>query len=714
MKKILAVFRRDMKSILRNPIALIITSGVCIIPALYAWVNIKACWDPYGNTGSMKVAVVNNDLGAEFQDKHLNVGNQIIDELKDNDVLDWQFVSSKEADMGVVDGTYFATIEIPEDFTEDLTSIATSNEKKPQITYKLDTKANPVAGKISGVAEETLVNQITTEFISTVNSTVFEKVDSYVNKVNKNDIIDMKHKFVSVSKNIDTIINILKDINTNSKELTNYIAEMEKVIPNISDGLSTYNNNKDQSNQLLSGVEGVLNNSINTLKTDLNSINSNVEKNAQLLQGINSGMQKSSISNYLHQADTSIDATNKLINACVSFLETINNIEPNEQIANLIASFKSNQQALEQSQTKIKNELNNISSGADANINQIKDISNELKNTQNKIAALITQYNSSTANTLDSVKSQLVAASNDANTLLKTFGGVDEPIDQILKTGQQANGTLYKISGDLADQLSEYKDEIVHIGQELDKVDDNDISRILAIFQNNPKFIGEFISDVFAVKEVSVYPIPNYGSAMAPIYSVLALWVGGLVLTSIFKTRVPKFEGSDEISVRQKYYGKMMTFVFFGFIQGLIISLGNIFLLDVYTVSPFLMVLFATLSSAVFTLIIYTNVSLLGDFGKAVNIVFMIIQLAGCGGSYPIEVDPLIFRILQPLFPFTYAVGGFRESIAGPLASSVALDFIMLFIFAVIYIILGFVFKPKLQSHVKRFERKFEESGLGE
>jgi len=201
---------------------------------------------------------------------------------------------------------------------------------------------------------------------------------------------------------------------------------------------------------------------------------------------------------------------------------------------------------------------------------------------------------------------------------------------------------------------------------------------------------------------------------MAPVYSVLAIWVGGVMLTSVLKTEAPKFEGSENLTIRHKYFGKMIIFITLAIIQGIIIALGNIFLLKVYSVNPFLMVIFSILSAITFSIIIFTNVSLLGSVGKAINIVFMIIQLAGCGGSYPIQLDPLIFRILQPLFPFTYSVGGFREAIAGPLSSSVVLDIVMLLLFCILYIILGFVFKPRLHSTVKRFEKKFHESGIGE
>ena len=174
---ILKVFKRDVKAIIKNPIALLIIGGICFIPSLYAWVNIAACWDPYENTSSVPIAVVNNDKGASFNGKEMNIGNEVIDELKNNHAIGWKFVDTKKADRGLIDGTYYAMIEIPEDFSEDLTSVLSENPTKPEIIYKVNTKANPVAGKITGVAQSTLVNQITSNFITTVNETAFSSLN---------------------------------------------------------------------------------------------------------------------------------------------------------------------------------------------------------------------------------------------------------------------------------------------------------------------------------------------------------------------------------------------------------------------------------------------------------------------------------------------------------------------------------------------------------
>ncbi|MDY4949959.1 MAG: YhgE/Pip domain-containing protein, partial [Clostridium cadaveris] len=151
-----------------------------------------------------------------------------------------------------------------------------------------------------------------------------------------------------------------------------------------------------------------------------------------------------------------------------------------------------------------------------------------------------------------------------------------------------------------------------------------------------------------------------------------------------------------------------------GMLQGLIVSIGDIFLLHVYTVNSFLLVMISVIIGLAFSTIVYTLMSVFGNLGKVAAIILMVVQLAGSGGTYPIQVDPLIFRIFQPFFPFTYAIGGYREAIAGPLSSKVALDIVVLLSYVMIFILIGFFLKKPLYSKIKYFEESFEESGVGE
>lgn len=716
MKNIIKVFKRDLKSIVKNPIALIIVAGVCVIPALYAWVNIKACWDPYGNTSTMPIAVVNNDKGSVVLGEEINVGQEVVEELKQNNNIGWKFVNKENADAGVVDGTYFASIEIPESFSEDLVSITTDKANKAEIIYKLDTKANPVAGKIAGVAEETLIDQITTNFIETVNKKAFEKIDGYQEKVDKNrvDIIKLKDLIITTSKGIDSVINVLDGVNSNAGNLNNYLKEVKSTLPLLTSGISSGESVIQNAQNLIKTTTDSFSNSIYILNQNLNQTKISVDRIISILDTISSTNSTVEVNSQLGDIKNILTSIKDSTDSNINYLEAINEETPNEAIAQNISDMKVLQSNISEQETLVESIWNNYSSGNKENEEVINKLKENLKQISKNIEKLQNNFEDTTVPILNDINNNLVDATKKAYELLDDSQKSVNGITNLLNTAEQGSGLATKVSSDLLEQLEYYKDDIKSLGEKLSKINDEDLNGILAILQSNPDMISNFISDPFNIKEVSVYSVPNYGSAMTPIYSVLALWVGGLILTSILKTEAPKIDWGNEINIREKHFGKMFTFILLASIQGVIIALGNIFLLKVYSVSPILMVIFSIVSSITFSIIIFTNVSLLGDVGKAINIVLMILQLAGCGGSYPIQVDPLIFRILQPFFPFTYAVGGFREAIAGPLVSSVILDISILLLFSILYVILGFVFKPKLKSVVKKFELKFHESGIGE
>ncbi|SHI64335.1 putative membrane protein [Clostridium cavendishii DSM 21758] len=716
MKKLMKVFRSDLISIVKNPIALIIVMGICAIPALYAWVNIKACWDPYGTTSNIPIAVVNNDKGITIAGKEVNVGADVVKKLKDNKKVGWKFVSEQEADMGVRDGTYFATIEIPESFSKDLSSITANNSKKAEIIYKVDTKANPVASKITGVAEGTLIDEITSNFVQTVNKEALEKVKSYKEDMNKNrdDIIKLKNALIRAGRDMDTIISVLENVNANSKNLNVYLTEVKNTIPALTSGMTVQEGTIKSTENLIQNTNNNLNSTFKSFKQSLEEIKVSIDKIVTILDTIQVSNNSSQISSSLNAVSNNINSANNNINSNLEYLETMNKTKETPEVSQTIVNLKNLQDKLNEQNKVVTEKANETDKGnipSQAVINQLKE---NLKKISNNSTNLISAVEKNTMPVLNDISKNLVNATKDAAKLLKTSQIAVDGINTLISSSADGSKLAADVSGEILEQLNQYKDEIKYIGDQLSKVDDNDLDTIIAILKSNPDLIGEFIANPFTIKEVKVYEVPNYGSSMAPIYSVLALWVGGLILTSVLKTESVKFKKDETLTIRHKYFGKMLTFIFLAIIQGVIIALGNIFLLKIYCVNPFLMVVFAILSSITFATIIFTNVSLLGNLGKAINIILMIVQLAGCGGSYPIQVDPLIFRILQPIFPFSYAVGGFREAIAGPLVSSVVLDIVMLTAFFILYIIIGFTFKPRLHSIVKRFEKKFNQSGIGE
>ncbi|MDM8129256.1 YhgE/Pip domain-containing protein, partial [Paraclostridium benzoelyticum] len=310
MRDSIKIFKRDMKNLIKNPIALIIVIGLCIIPSLYAWINIKACWNPYENTSNIPIAIVNKDKGATLDGKRLNVGNDVITELRKNKSIGWKFVNEKKANAGVLDGTYYAMIELPSDFTKDLTSVTSGNPTKPTIIYKVDTKSNPVAGKITEVAEETLVNQINSNFIATVNKTVFSALNIYGKDINENKdkILKLKKAIIELDEHMDAVNFALESVNGNSENLATYLKDIQSTLPQVTTGIDAVSDSNMNASKNLSNIKNNLNDSLNGVKSTLNQINNQNNQIKDIVNRLNnsSSDSKEIVSSSISQLESQI------------------------------------------------------------------------------------------------------------------------------------------------------------------------------------------------------------------------------------------------------------------------------------------------------------------------------------------------------------------------------------------------------------------------
>ncbi len=715
MKKGILVFKRDMKNLAKNPVALIIIIGVCLLPSLYAWVNIKACWNPYENTSTVPIAIVNNDKGATLDGKKLNVGNDVISELRKNKKIGWKFVSSEKGNMGVMDGTYYAMIEIPSNFTKDLTSVTTGKPKKPTIIYKVNTKANPVAGKITEVAEETLVNQINANFIATVNKTVFSELNTYGKDVedSKDKIIELKKAIIALDEHMDVVNFALESVNSNSKNLTEYLKSIQSTLPQVTSGINAVADSNMSTSENIANIKDNLNNSFDGIKSTLNQINNENNQIKDIVSSLNNSdsISKNTIENAISQIDKQINNSKSQIDSIIKYLDQFNNIKPNEKITKLINDLNKIKDQLSNEQDQLATLKSKLDGSVESMKSTLDSINSTTSNLSSNVNNAINSYDSEVRPALNNTADSLVTATKDAATLVGSSKGLVQAVNDMLGYASKGSNLTAEMTKDLDSKLNQFKDVIHILSTELKKVNDDDLDSIIAILQSKPQLMGNYISNPFNLKSEPIYPIANYGSGMAPIYTTLALWVGGIVLVSLLKTEA---KGCNDLTIKERYIGKMITFVFLAMIQGFIVALGDKFVLGVQTENLFLFIFTAVLSSAVFTIILYTLVSLFGNIGKAIGIVMMVMQIAGSGGTYPIQVDPLIFRILQPFFPFTYTLSNLREAIAGPLLSTVMFNVVILIGFAVLSILIGYFLKEKLNNTVTKFEKEFKESGLAE
>ena len=227
MKTILKIFKNDLIGIKKSILTIVLAVGLCILPALYAWFNIFANWDPYANTGNINIAVVNLDKGYTDADgNEMNMGQSVADKLKSQTSIGWVFPESeKSAIGGVKSGTYYAAVIIDEDFSYNMFNALTDNFVNPSFTYYENEKKNAVAPKITDTAVSTLKTSINETYVKAISQKLITAIDDSDTDLSKDlkgtDFITalktVDDNLAGYQKTIDSIIKANNKLKTSTK-----------------------------------------------------------------------------------------------------------------------------------------------------------------------------------------------------------------------------------------------------------------------------------------------------------------------------------------------------------------------------------------------------------------------------------------------------------------------------------------------------------------
>ncbi len=715
IKPIFMLLLHDFKTIRMNTAALAIILGLCLLPSLYAWINIYACWDPYGNTGNLPVAIVNNDEGAVFEGEIINVGESIVNEMKGNTSINWHFVDDWQANNGLNEGEYYAMIEIPSNFSQRLMSLTTSTPQKPVIVYRANEKLNAIAAKITNVAKEKLVNNIKSNFVKTVNEQILVTFNSSADESNLDSLKleDVKTSLREVNDDIDSL---LKHLNYRNQNVDGF----QEHIRSTSEQTNALLNKINSMEKVIQATEKLNKAKIKAVDQSINILNDNISQ-IQSLNTQNHDLINQLIQINNHTLDKDLEVIMfSTINICDQLINQISEDQAN--LARLDPKGKQNtvvllRDSLDYMEKLISEERNkllflmaSVKNGdskaltSDA-LSTLKTIGDEVSE---RIINMSNFYYRSAMPAIDALSENLNMGLEDAVDLLDATKVVI-PQYNALSAFLLSTGELTKTQRDqMSDVLVDLKSDVDTVLEKLDTVDEARMEKLFDLIRNNPTDITDFLSSPLEVESIELYEADSFGIAIAPFYSVLAIWVGVLLMSSILSVSA---ESNLGLKMGHMHIGKMLLFLIISLIQSTIIILGDIYILGVVPKDVGLLFTFSMLTSLTFVVIIFTLVSVLGNVGKAVAIVVMVFQIAGSGGIYPIQTNPAIFGMLMPLWPFTYAISGFREAIFGSYQPTVDTDIMALFKIIAVMLPIGFL-KRLFHPLIHFFEHKFEEAEL--
>ena len=315
-------------------------------------------------------------------------------------------------------------------------------------------------------------------------------------------------------------------------------------------------------------------------------------------------------------------------------------------------------------------DLTALENNADTSMETVRNLSNkivtEIANCQKAVDGLRNDFaynvKPKLENTMSSMQQSMIAAAGILDGVDADFNGVENALSDYqstLERGSNSLGGSLSMAQELLAKLNSVTADLVSLQQ------NDQYQELLEIVKSNPEELGAFISSPVNLETVGIYEIENYGSAMSPFYTILALWVGALILVAIIHVKVHPVEGVENVKPYQEYFGRYMIFFLVGQTQTLLTVLGNLFYIKIQCHHPVLFWLAGAVASLVFTLFIYSLTVAFGNVGEALAIVVMVIQVAGAGGTFPIETLPKVYQMLYKYLPFPYGMNAMRETIGG-------------------------------------------------
>lgn len=747
MRIIFSIFKRDVHNIAKNWVAAVLIGGLVVLPSLYAWLNIYASSDPYGRTDKLPVAVVNEDTGADVQDKHIEVGKEIISTLKANPSMEWHFVTKKEAMDGVEYGDYFAVMVLPKDLSAQLASVASGNPKKAEIDYYVNEKLNSIAPKITEKGASVIVEKVSSQFVSTVNGVIFDMMNSLGIELQEDlpDIERFENYVFEAEKSLPEIYSLLNRGLTDATDAQAVIHEAQSKLPAAAEVTKSGLGQINRTLGYLDEADKRLNQLSPKVKADLEKV-SKISHDAndflKKLQGI--------------QLDfTELDNAKKALDARMTeSIDRVDGIQQDltrlQELAGRLPAQVPDPDASPGTDTGPEDEqplptpslpAPDLSAKLDAAITKTGELKGVLQEAQTN-ARTVDSVVKGKAQELDKAVDDLqkIAANTsvEVDAFMKEYVNTIEPtvlkeITEAKQTLGQAKSLLTEIQGALPKvqtilgnsdrDLSEGKatiekavaeypvisEKVNQLAERIRKIQgETDINEIIKLLQNDPGAEKSFFEEPIQLKENRLFSIENYGTGMTPFYTVLSLWVGCLLLISLLSTDVH----GDGYTARQVYFGRLLTFGVIGLLQMLIVVSGDLLLLDVHIREPFWFILFGVVISVVFMSIVYTLVSVFGDVGKALAIVMLVLQIAGSGGTYPVVLLPDFFGYINPLLPFTYAIDAMREAVGGIVWARVAKDLSFLTLCGAVFVLFGALLKEKVNRGTKKLLKKSKEAGI--
>lgn len=716
MRNVWLIFKGDMQRCFGNIIGIIVLMGLAIVPTLYAWFNIAACWEPYGNTGNLKVAVVNEDEGyqGDLLPAEVNLGSTVVDQLRGNNSFDWQFVDSNEAMDGVESGRFYASLVIPKNFSDSMMTLFSDNPKHAKILYYTNEKENPIAPRITDLGASSIESGVSEQFVSTVNQVAIGTVSDLLNYLDSDKVRDAGS---SLTKNVGAAANELDATSDQVRSYASLMGSLSSLVSTTSTSLDAVGDSSQKSEEALKSIR--------------DSLDSTKSSSAAISGAVNETLKQSgnSLDTLSKQADTAFDKV----------------ADKSDDAASELADMASQARTRADGYAGLASSLGQIlgkNHTAVTQLNQTADDLRDLAKTLDSTASTLSSATSSASSSKAEIDDKIDAARTSAKKAQASYESqlqdkltqVGDSLSQVQTSSKNLSDQLDKTvddlsdaSGSLTDQLNGVKKDLGSTADGLDKAAKHlrssnkdlkaafasgDLKKVQDVIGGDTTSLADYLASPVKMNRQAVYGIGNYGSSMAPFYTCLSLWVAAIVFIVIMRTDMGEERRKEYQNLKpyQEYLGRFGIFALLSLAQSTLLCLGDLYFMNIQCEHPFLFLVSGWVIGLSFMVIVYTLVISFGNVGKALSVITLVMQVAGSGGIFPIQMEGQLFQTLYPFLPFIYAMRAMQSCIAGIFGNEYVVSLLIVAAFTIPFWLLGLVLRNPTIRLMHKLKTKMEET----
>ena len=725
MKNTLKLFCYDIQHLFGNVITTIIVLGLVFLPSIFTWYNVIACWDVFNNTGQLEVAVANCDAGYKDQllPTKINVGNSVEQALRANSQIHWVFTTEDDAVDGASSGKYYAAIVIPENFSADMLSFYSSNTNPAEIIYYENEKKNAIAPRVTDQASTQVSTQINTTFAETLSDVVLGVLDNLSTATNGANA-------AQYAENLSNILTRTANELTNAKEVLNAYSSLTSAAQSLVNSSNTLlgqaKASLDSTKASTSSSEGDMQSAQVALESTNGALSSAIEQSvsayASLAQPVNNAfstadnLSANNSATLRTQAAFVQDNINSYQNIKTS-LESLRDALPEQHTKALNTSINHVSKTIEKLQSlqvALNSSADKIDGETGAFKEKIGNIQSKISSAKESIAQLKTDYETNLAPSIDGLVTSVKTAVDKIDSRSQN---IDAATANLQSGANAASGKLGSAASNIsgtAQKIEQAANTLNSLASSINNAVNNaDINEIKSIITNNPQVLAQALATPVATQRVAVFAANDFGSAMAPLYTSLALWVGALLALVLLSAQVSKRAQTKLKNPKshQLFFGRFGVMAVVLLMQSTVLGLGNILFLGIQVENPMLYMLACWVGSLVFGFIIYTLVSLFANLGKAIAVLILILQITAGGGSFPLQLLPSAFEFINPFMPATHVINAMRAAQFGVYNNDFWVSIALELCFVLPFIVLG-ILRPVLVKATDLFVEFVERSKL--